>query len=171
MAGVFVAWVAFDAVVRALGAQALGLPGGTLVLSTLGLFALVALGAGLLFRQVPDARVPWRAVWPGAIATGALLAIAKFAFSLYLGFTRLAVVYGAAGSLAALLIWVFVSWLGLLAGAAIARAWAELNGLPITPASTADGVRQAVPGLARGEARAEEAARRLWPRNRPRTPR
>src|SRR5439155_5446934 len=53
----------------------------------------------LIFRYLPDANVKWRQVWLGAIVTGVLFTIGKFALSFYLGRASTTSVYGAAGSL------------------------------------------------------------------------
>ena len=57
---------------------------------------------------MPKGRVAWRDVWPGAVLAAVGLAVIKLAFSFYLGYAGLSA-YGAAGSLVALLLWIYYS--------------------------------------------------------------
>ncbi len=91
-----------------------------------GLFAV-------LFRYVPDAVTSWRALLPGAAATGAMFLVGKEAIAWYLGSGATGSLYGAAGSLAALLTWVFYSSLILLYGAELTLIIAEHQGRPPRP--------------------------------------
>ena len=61
----------------------------------------------LLFRVLPDTRIEWRKIWPAAFVTAILFNIGKFAIGIYLGRSTIGSVYGAAGSLVALLVWIF----------------------------------------------------------------
>ncbi len=82
----------------------------------------------LIFRYFPDAEVSWRDVWVGAIATAILFAIGNFLIGLYLGRSGLSSMYGAAGSLIALLIWVYYSGIIFFYGAEVTQAWARAAG-------------------------------------------
>ncbi len=79
------------------------LPIGNAVVS-LGVITVLFAG---IFKYLPDARVPWRAVWPAAFLTAVLFNVGKFVIGFYLGRTSIASLYGAAGSLAVFLVWVF----------------------------------------------------------------
>ncbi len=61
----------------------------------------------LLFRLLPDYSIPWRAAWIGAVITVLLFVIGQTGFTLYLHNTTLTNIYGAAGSLVAVLMWAF----------------------------------------------------------------
>ena len=61
-------------------------------------FLLFTLLFAMIFRILPDARIPWRAVWHGAVATAILFVVGKWAIGLYLGRAAVASAYGAAGS-------------------------------------------------------------------------
>lgn len=61
----------------------------------------------LLFRLLPDISISWRAAWIGAVITVALFIIGQAGFTLYLRNTTLTNIYGAAGSLVAVLLWAF----------------------------------------------------------------
>jgi membrane protein len=64
---------------------------------------------GLLFKFLPDAKIKWSYVWQGALFTSILFNIGKFLIGFYLGNTYYGNVYGAAGSLVILLIWIYYS--------------------------------------------------------------
>ena len=53
----------------------------------------------MMFKWLPDAEVGWRDVWLGAVATGLLFEIGKFALGVYIGKQRLESSFGAAASL------------------------------------------------------------------------
>lgn len=59
----------------------------------------------LIFRLLPDRKIPWRHVWFGAAVTGGLFTLGKTGLGFYLGHTKLTSAYGAAGSLIVLLLW------------------------------------------------------------------
>jgi membrane protein len=63
----------------------------------------------LIFRYLPDVDIRWRDVWQGALLTAVFFTIGKYLLTLYLSKGSTASAYGAAGSLAALLIWVYYS--------------------------------------------------------------
>lgn len=88
--------------------------------------------AGIL-KVLPDATVAWRDVVPSALLTGALLTASKYAMSIYLAHSSVATSFGAAGSLAILLIWLYASSAILLFGAEFARAWSRSRGRDVIP--------------------------------------
>lgn len=79
-----------------------------------------------IFKVMPDTPVPWRDVWPGSAFTAALFTLGQTLLGLYL--TRVAArsVYGAAGSLVALLLWIHVSAQILLFGAEFVQEYRKL---------------------------------------------
>src|SRR5262249_1082882 len=70
-------------------------------------FGFVTLSFALIFKILPDAATPWRAVWEGAAATALLFTIGKYALGLYLGHSGTTSSFGAAASLVVILIWVY----------------------------------------------------------------
>jgi membrane protein len=54
-------------------------------------------------------KIAWRNVWTGAAVTAVLFTIGKTLIGLYLGRSTVASVYGAAGSLIVILLWVYYS--------------------------------------------------------------
>jgi len=94
---------------------------------------VISLLFALLYRYVPDARVAWRDVWVGAIATALLFTVGKFALGLYLGRSNPGEAFGAAGALALLLVWIYYSAAILFLGAEFTQQWAKQRGGGIRP--------------------------------------
>ncbi|MEZ4884760.1 MAG: YihY/virulence factor BrkB family protein [Chitinophagales bacterium] len=99
---------------------------------------LVSLGIttflfGLMFKVLPDAKIRWRDVWAGAFFTAVLFAIGKHLIGLYIGQSSITTTYGAAGSIAVLLIWTYYSSQILFLGAEFTFVWAKRYGDPIMP--------------------------------------
>ena len=112
----------------------LGVPAALLVAANwvLSLAVIAALFA-LMFKLLPDARIAWADVWPGAVATALLFVLGKSVIGVYLGRSDPGTAYGAAGSLAVVLIWVYYSSMLVLFGAESTRAWADRHGPGVRP--------------------------------------
>ncbi|UZJ44995.1 YihY/virulence factor BrkB family protein [Marinimicrobium sp. C6131] len=102
----------------------------------LSLFVVTALFAAM-FKILPDVLLSWRDVLLGAFITAVLFTVGRSLIAIYLAYTATASAYGAAGSLALLLLWVNYSSMILLFGAAFTRAHLEGRGLSVLPRSTA----------------------------------
>jgi membrane protein len=97
----------------------------SLIIST-ALFALV-------YKYIPQERLNWRDVWVGGLVTAILFNIGKFAIGYYLGKSAFASVYGAAGSLLVLLLWVYYSAQIFLFGAEITKSYSSILGTRTPP--------------------------------------
>ena len=86
----------------------------------------------LLFKYVPDAEIGWQDVWLGGLITAILFTLGKTAIGFYLGQASVGSAYGAAGSLVALLVWVYYSALIMFFGAEFTHAWTTRHG-EVTP--------------------------------------
>lgn len=109
------------------------LPGGAAAWQALNALAsLVIIGAlfALTYALLPDARPPWRAALRGGLWTSVLFAAGQYAIGLYLGRAAVASMYGAAGSLLALLLWIYYSAQIFLFGAELTRAFALADSIP-----------------------------------------
>jgi membrane protein len=98
----------------------------------LSLVVITALFA-TIFRVLPDAKIAWRDVWVGAGVTAVLFVVGKSLIGLYLGHSNPGEAFGAAGSLAVMLLWIYYSSLIVLFGAEFTEAWAEERGGGIVP--------------------------------------
>jgi len=95
-----------------------------------GVFMLVF---SLIFKFLPDARIPWRSVWSGSALTTAIFTLGKFLISLYIAKSGAADAYGASGAVIILMLWVFFSAIILLFGAQYAYTIAMEEGHSIEP--------------------------------------
>lgn len=100
-----------------------------LVTTVLLLWFLVA----ATFKILPDVRISWRDVWMGSLATAVLLYLGKFGLTAFLANSARASMYGAAGSLLLLLMWVYFSAQVLFIGAEFTQVWAQNRGREIHP--------------------------------------
>lgn len=91
-------------------------------------FVLAAVLFAFIFKVLPAARVSWRSVWVGAAVTAALFTLGKFLIGEYLGRAAVGSSFGAAGSLVALLVWVYYSAQLLLLGAEFTQVYATRFG-------------------------------------------
>ncbi len=96
-------------------------------------FVTVSLLFGVIFKILPDARIKWRDITVGAIATAVLFMIGKFAIGVYLGNSNIRDSYGAASSIIVLLLWVYYSAAILYFGATFTRVYAQNKGRNIYP--------------------------------------
>jgi membrane protein len=106
---------------------------------------VIALFFALLFKVLPDAKVAWKDVWIGAFTTSVLFHIGKYLIALYIGRASVASTFGAAGSLAVLLVWIYYSSQILLMGAELTRAYANRYGHQVVPDENAVPAPHAAP--------------------------
>ncbi len=88
-------------------------------------FAIITVIFAMIYKFLPDANIKWRVTWVGAIITAILFTIGKFLIGFALGQTNINVMYGAAGSVVVLIIWVFYSAIILFFGAEITQQYAR----------------------------------------------
>ena len=74
-----------------------------------------------MFKYLPDAKIPWRNVWGGAIATAILFTIGKWGLAMYLGRESTTSAYGAAGSLVIIIMWVYYASVIIFLGAELTQ--------------------------------------------------
>jgi membrane protein len=89
---------------------------------------VVALLFAAVFRMLPDVKIAWGDVWLGAAVTAVLFEAGKFLVGFYLGQSGVASAYGAAGSLAVLLVWLYYSGQIFLFGAELTKVYANRRG-------------------------------------------
>jgi membrane protein len=106
---------------------------------------VIALFFALLFKLLPDAKVAWKDVWFGALFTSVLFHLGKYLIALYIGRASVASTFGAAGSLAVLLVWIYYSSQILLLGAELTRAYANRYGSRVVPDENAIPAPHAAP--------------------------
>jgi len=115
------------------------LPVNLLDLINTGLiFLVISFLFSVIFKMLPDVKIRWKQVWPGSFLTAALFMLGKFLIGLYIGSNNTVSLYGAAGSLIVLLLWIYFSAFILYFGAEFTRAYIEYHGEKIMPNSYAE---------------------------------
>lgn len=93
-------------------------------LSSVITFGAIASLFAVIYKMLPDAPLSWRDVWIGAVFTALFFSLGKYLIGLYLGNSGVASSFGAAGSMIALLLWVYYSAQIFFFGAEFTRQYA-----------------------------------------------
>lgn len=103
------------------------------VLNILILFATTTVLFSIIFKTLPDGNIAWKDALIGSSFTSFFFMFGKFAIGFYLGSSTVATVYGAAGSVIIILIWVYYSVIILYFGAEFTKVYANAHGSKIIP--------------------------------------
>ncbi len=143
VAFLFLVSLALTTVLNVIGEQLSGLlPGGigvgvVWVLNFALQFAVITLLFAAIYKVLPDADIAWENVWLGAAVTTVLFILGKVALGFYIGSSNPGEAFGAAGSLAVILVWVYYSAMIVLLGAEFTQVWASRDGTDIPPSEGA----------------------------------
>lgn len=102
--------------------------------------AVISLLFAMMFKILPDAKIEWKHVWFGSLLTGLLFTIGKTALAFYFGTANPASVYGAAGSVILMLLWVSYSSMIVFFGAEFTAAYARRYTGKVAPMEHAEAV-------------------------------
>jgi membrane protein len=91
-------------------------------------FGLATLLFAIVYKKVPDTTISWKDVSLAALITGLLFTIGNYMFGIYVQTFSATSVYGAAGSLMALLLWIYLAAQFLLFGAEFSKKYTETRG-------------------------------------------
>jgi len=86
-------------------------------------FTIFVMLFAVILKVLPSAPMRWRDVLPGALMTAILFLLGKIGIAFYLSQAAIVSSYGAAGSVVALLLWIYFSALLFFFGAAFTRAF------------------------------------------------
>ena len=86
-----------------------------------------------VYRFMPQATVPWRAIWPGALFAAVLYWSGGWLLGLYLRNSAYNSLYGAAGSVIVVLLWAYYAAWILLYGMRFIYVYAAIRGYAIRP--------------------------------------
>lgn len=103
------------------------------IINILLVFGIITTLFTIIFKTLPDGKVALRDCVIGASFTSFLFMIGKFAIGFYLGSYNLASIYGAAGSIIIILVWVYYSAIILYFGAEFTKVYALIHGQKIIP--------------------------------------
>jgi membrane protein len=98
------------------------------VLVFVGSSVLMGAGVGIVWMLLPDAKLRWRYVWRGALFTGVMLVLGKLLLGFYLGSSVVLSASGAAGSVFAMLAWIYFSAQVFFFGAELTQVVARRAG-------------------------------------------
>jgi membrane protein len=125
-------------------------------------FAVITAMFAMLYRYLPQTRTAWRDVWFGAALTALLFNLGKFLIGLYLGRSSVTEGFGATGSLAVFLLWVYYSAQIFLLGAEF--TWVFARRRAARPGAVgAASVAAATPPVLRPAAGLDEAGGAIGP--------
>lgn len=102
-------------------------------LNILLVFGIITLLFIIIFKTLPDGKIAFRDCLIGASFTAFLFMIGKFAIGFYLGSYNMASIYGAAGSVIIILVWVYYSAIILYFGAEFTKVFVYTHGQKIIP--------------------------------------
>jgi membrane protein len=95
------------------------------VIEILLLLAILTVLFALVYRILPDRKLPWRPLFVGASTTSLLFLVGEWLIGQYLGRVSLASAFGAAGSTVVLAAWVYYSSMVFFFGAALTCVYTE----------------------------------------------
>ncbi len=96
-------------------------------------FVITTFLFSLMFKMLPDAKIKWKDVLIGGLITSVFFTLGKLGIGYYLGSSNIANVYGAAGSIMIIMVWVYYSSIILYLGAEFTKVYAKVHGGKIYP--------------------------------------
>jgi membrane protein len=103
------------------------------VLNLLLVFIVITLLFTVIFKTLPDGKVSLSDALKGSSFTAILFMLGKFAIGAYLGNSNVTTIYGAAGSVIIIILWVYYSSMILYFGAEFTKVYARTYGKSIIP--------------------------------------
>ena len=101
------------------GIQLFGL--GSILVSLLP-FAISTIGLTALYAVVPNCQVPFRHALIGGVFAATTFTVARMVFTAVMAESSYALVYGAFAAVPLFLLWIYVTWIIVLAGAVLAHS-------------------------------------------------
>jgi len=134
--------VAASSAISAL-AKMLPFPGAAHVGEMVTSLAMFAIVFAAILKVLPDVKLRWSDVWVGGLFIAVLFVVGKFLIAIYLAHAGKASAYGAAGSLALILLWTYYSALIFLLGVELTQVWVRNQGREVPPKEGAVRLEQA----------------------------
>lgn len=91
----------------------------------------------LIYKYLPDVEITWKVVWVGATVTAVLFLLSEIALSIYFGNVEVGSLYGSAGSLVVMMLWVAYSCMILFFGASFTQVYARRYATDLRPSEHA----------------------------------
>ncbi|HEX7367590.1 MAG TPA: YihY/virulence factor BrkB family protein [Pelobium sp.] len=105
-------------------------------------FAVLMVLFGVIYKVLPDVDITWKQVKAGAFFTALLFMLGKYLIGLYIQFAAVGDIYGAAGTVVVVAVWVYYSAAILFFGAEFTWAYAKVKGNIIRPSKHAVAIKQ-----------------------------
>jgi len=122
------------ALLALLGTRMGALPGGVFLWQLIDL-SLSFIAATWLFaityKTVPDVKIPYREIWPGALLTAGLFILGQVALDIYFSMSAVPKPYGAAGAIIVLVTWIYYSGQILFYGAEFTKVRVASRGVTV----------------------------------------
>lgn len=96
----------------------------------------------IIYKVLPDVDIAWKQVKAGAFFTALLFMLGKYLIGLYIQFAAVGDIYGAAGTVVVVAVWVYYSAAILFFGAEFTWAYAKVKGNIIRPSKHAVAIKQ-----------------------------
>ena len=90
-----------------------------------------------MFKVLPDVEIKWKSVWIGAVVTALLFNLGKMGMSFYFDISKPTSVFGAAGTVILLMMWINYSCQLIFFGAEFTKVYALRKGHSIIPSKHA----------------------------------
>ncbi|WP_379966525.1 YihY/virulence factor BrkB family protein [Epilithonimonas sp. UC225_85] len=100
-------------------------------------FAVITVLFAIMFKVLPDVEIKWKSVWIGAIVTALLFNVGKMLMSFYFDVSKPTSVFGAAGTVILLMMWINYSCQLIFFGAEFTKVYAVKKGHKIIPSKHA----------------------------------
>lgn len=100
-------------------------------------FVVISLLFAFMFKFLPDVEISWKSVWIGAILTALLFNIGKTLLGMYFNFSKPTSIFGAAGTIILLMMWINYSCQIIFLGAEFTKIYAYRKGHTIKPSKFA----------------------------------
>jgi len=104
--------------------------------------AIVTVLFAFMFKVLPDVEIKWKSVWIGAIVTALLFNLGKMAMSFYFDVSKPTSIFGAAGTVILLMMWINYSCQLIFFGAEFTKIYAYRKGHTIVPSKHAKWSKQ-----------------------------
>ncbi len=106
-------------------------------LTIAGNIVLFTIAFAALFKYLPDVKIQWRDTLLGAGLTSLVFTVARTALGYYLGRASTTGPFGAAGSLVAIMLFIYYSTMIMFLGAEFTQVWVQRNGEALMPSDNA----------------------------------
>ncbi|MRI63817.1 YihY/virulence factor BrkB family protein [Ornithobacterium rhinotracheale] len=96
-------------------------------------FGVLSVLFSIMYKALPDVKIPWRMVWVGGFVTALLFNLGKWALSYYFSIANPSSGFGAASTIIFIMIWINYTTLILLYGAQFTQVYGIMNNYKIKP--------------------------------------